>query len=460
MNGRDEEGLPAGAPSLCGVTENGHTCCLIMNSIGDGVFVVGRDRRIEGFFNHAAERLTGFRVDEALGRTCYDILRSNLCQTQCPLDVVFQSGEGVRDRPARIVTRDHREVPVCVSVSPIKDAQGRVVAAVEVVRDCSVEEDLRKVLHDSYHFGEVVSKNPLMQEILELLPVVAESPSTVLIQGESGTGKSMLARIIHQLSPRRDGPFVKLNCGAIPDPLLESELFGYRKGAFTDAKKDKPGRLQTAAGGTLFLDEVGCMSGALQVKLLRFLEERVFVPLGATEPVSADVRIVAASNVDLERKVEEGAFRGDLFYRLNVIGIRLPTLAERREDIPLLARHMLKKYNAVCGKNIREISEPALSLLMNYDFPGNVRELENIIEHACVLCSGPVIEVKHLPMDVVGKVRSRRRERPEASLLASSEERTIRWVLRKVHGNRVEAARELGISRATLWRKMKRYGIS
>ncbi|SMC23983.1 PAS domain S-box-containing protein [Desulfacinum hydrothermale DSM 13146] len=460
MNDRDRRNSPRVTRSICGLMDDGQTCCLIVNSINDGVFVVSRDRRIEGFFNQAAERLTGFRVEEAVGRACYDVLRCSLCQTECPVDLVFQKGEVVRDRPAKIISRDHREVPVCISLSPIKDDRERVIAAVEVVRDCSVEEDLRRVLHDSYHFGEVVSKNPLMQEILELLPVVAESHSTVLIQGESGTGKSMLARIIHQLSSRRAGPFVKLNCGAIPDPLLESELFGYRKGAFTDARKDKPGRLQAADGGTLFLDEVGCMSAALQVKLLRFLEERAYVPLGGTEPVFADVRIVAASNVDLEQQVAAGSFRADLFYRLNVIGLRLPTLAERREDIPLLARHILRKYNAVSGKNIRCFSEQALSLLMNYDFPGNVRELENIVEHACVLCPGPTIEVKHLPMDLVTKVRGRRRERPEPSPLASSEERTIRWVLRKVQGSRVKAAHELGISRATLWRKMKRYGIS
>ncbi len=459
MNDRDPHDLSERVPLLCSLVKDGNTCCLILDSIDDAVFMVLKDRRIVDFFNKAAAHLTGFRVDEALGRPCYDILRSNLCLTQCPLEVVFQTAQAVRDRSASIVTREGREIPVSISISPIKDSQGQVVAAVEVVRDCSVEEDLRRVLNGSYHFGEVVSKNPVMQEILEFLPVVAESHSTVLIQGASGTGKSMLARIIHQLSPRRDGPFVKLNCGAIPDSLLESELFGYRKGAFTDAKKDKPGRLQAADGGTLFLDEVGCMSPALQVKLLRFLEERVFVPLGATEPVSADVRIVAATNVDLEQQVEAGTFRADLFYRLNVIGIRLPTLAERREDIPLLARHILRKHNAVSGKNIRDFSDQALALLMNYDFPGNVRELENIVEHACVLCSGTTIEAKHLPMDMVRKVRQRQ-ENSELSPLASSEERTIRWVLRRVKGNRIKAAQELGISRATLWRKMKRYGIS
>lgn len=445
--------------ALCDRINSGNACCLILDSIADGVFAVDRERRIISFFNRAAERITGFRARDTAGQYCFDVMRCDLCQTACPVEDAFRDGRAVRDRMATILTKDKREVRACLSVALIQDDAGKVVGAVEIFRDCTREEDLRRAVEGTYHCGEMISKNPRMQEIFEILPDVAESNSTVLIQGASGSGKSLLARNIHDLSPRRRRPFVKINCGAVPDSLLESELFGYRKGAFTDAKHDKPGRFQAAHGGTLFLDEIACTSPALQVKLLRFIEDKQFVPLGGTRPVTADVRILAAANTDLEDMVQEGTFRADLFYRLNVISLRLPALAARKEDIAFLVGHILKKLNAVGGKEVGRLSEQAMCVLMNYDYPGNVRELENIIEHAHVLCREGVIEVKHLPMELVRKIRRRQQQAPPSGPLQTSEQHTIRRTLQQHQGHRARTAHDLGISRATLWRKMKLYDI-
>lgn len=444
---------------LCGKIQNANLCCQVLDSIADGVFVVDRDRRIISYFNQAAERITGFSAEQAIGQCCFDILRSDLCQTDCPVEQALKSEQPIKERTATLLNRANRRVAACLSVTLIRDDSGAVVGAVEIFRDCTREEDLRRAVEGTYSFGELISKNARMQELFEILPDVAESSSTVLIQGASGSGKSLLARSIHELSPRRRGPFVKVNCGAVPDSLLESELFGYRKGAFTDARRDKPGRFQLAHGGSLFLDEIACTSPALQVKLLRFIEDKQFVPLGATVPVTADVRILAAANIDLEDLVQAGSFRADLFYRLNVISVRLPPLLERREDIPMLVVAMLRKLNAVTGKDINELSRPAMGVLMNHDYPGNVRELENIIEHAHVLCRGCVIEVTHLPVELVHRVRMRQPAANAPGPLQSSEEHTIRAMLKKHSGQRGQVANDLGISRATLWRKMKRYGI-
>jgi transcriptional regulator with PAS, ATPase and Fis domain len=299
-----------------------------------------------------------------------------------------------------------------------------------------------------------------MQEIFDILPDIADSDSHLLIQGPSGSGKGLLARAVHDFSPRRDRPFVKVNCGAMPDTLLESELFGYVRGAFTDAKKDKPGRFAAADGGTLFLDEIGDASPALQVKLLRVLEDQTFVPLGSIAPVTVDVRVLAASHKDVPTQVREGAFREDLFYRLNIIKIDLPPLCERREDIPLLVENCLNRFNAQKGKQISGVSADVLARLMNYPFPGNIRELENILEHAYVLCRGSLIEEKHLPYDFLEKTnRDSGLPAGSDSPLADSERNLIREILKAKGGSRVNTARQLGVSRTTLWRKIKKHDI-
>jgi len=294
--------------------------------------------------------------------------------------------------------------------------------------------------------------------------LVAKSESTVLIEGEPGTGKELVARAIHNLGPRKDHPFVAVNCGALPDSLAESELFGYVKGAFTDAHKDKPGRFALAEGGTIFLDEVGEISPAMQVKLLRVLQEREYTPLGGVSPRRADIRVLAATNRDLASEVGYGRFRQDLFFRLNVVRINIPPLRVRTEDIPLLADHFVKRFNALQGRRISGLSELAMSQLMNYDYPGNVRELENAIEHAFVVCGLSVIERDDLPPHILGesmimiedaRPEPVRRVRP----LQEAEADAIRRALAQCEGNRTHAAKKLGVSRNTLWRKMKRYEI-
>ncbi|MGB9630255.1 MAG: sigma-54 interaction domain-containing protein, partial [Thermodesulfobacteriota bacterium] len=301
----------------------------------------------------------------------------------------------------------------------------------------------------------------LIHEILNILPNISESDSTVLIQGASGTGKELFAKAIHNLSRRKDKPFIKVNCGALPDTLLESELFGYVKGAFTDAKKDKPGRFALAHGGTIFLDEVGDMSPALQVKLLRVLQEKEYEPLGSTSPRKTDVRVIAATNKDLSKLMEERRFRDDLFYRLNVVRIDLPPLCERKEDIPLLVDAFIKKFNAKMGKQILGISDQALRLLLKYDFPGNVRELENIIEHAFVLCKGERIDLDCLPKEIIEIQEELPSNKPllGKTPFEKAEVEIIERTLKKYDGNRIQAARELGIDRTTLWRKMRKYGL-
>ena len=298
-----------------------------------------------------------------------------------------------------------------------------------------------------------------MQGSIELIPRVADSPTTVLIEGESGTGKELVARAIHDLSPRREEPFVAVNCGALPDALLESELFGYMAGAFTDAKKDKPGRFAAAEGGTIFLDEIGDISAAMQTKLLRVLQERVYEPLGSVETVRADVRVVAATNRSLGQLVADGLFRQDLFYRINVMRLQLPPLRQRRSDIPLLTDHFVSKFNALQGKTIAGVSQRAMLSLMEHDYPGNVRELENTIEHAFVLCVGGLIEEYHLPVELHRRSEAGVSEHIGDVTLQAMEVMHITETLRRHGGNRDAAAKALGIHRATLFRKIKSLGI-
>jgi len=314
-------------------------------------------------------------------------------------------------------------------------------------------------LEEKYTFADIVGHSSAMRQLFELLPQVADSNSTVLIEGASGTGKELVARALHSLSPRRDKRFVAINCGALPDTLLESELFGYKAGAFTDARHDKPGRLAIADGGTILLDEIGDISPAMQARLLRVLQERVFEPLGSVEPVEVDVRVVAATNKDLGRLVKKGVFRQDLFYRINVVRLKLPELRDRREDIPLLVDRFVSKFNRLQNKDIAAVSEDTLAVLMEHDYPGNVRELENVIEHAFVLCRGGLIEPHHLPASIRGEAENKPRVGKGALSLKTLEAMHIADAVRRHGGNRTAAARELGIDPSTLFRKIKSLNI-
>jgi PAS domain S-box-containing protein len=431
----------------------------ILESIADGVFTIDADWRVTSF-NRAAERITGVPRRKAIGQKCFDVFHASICQTACALKRTLETGKEIIDLPVDILNKRGETLPISISTAVLRNRAGKIIGGAETFRDLSAIEALRRELSRKYAVGDIVSKNEAVQNILSLLPSIAESNSTVLIQGPSGSGKELLARAVHSLSSRKNGPYVVVSCGALPDTLLESELFGYVKGAFTDAQKDKPGRFALAEKGTLFLDEIGDISPALQVKLLRFLQEKEYEPLGAIRPRKADVRVVAATNKNLFRMVGENLFREDLYYRLNVVKIELPPLARRKEDIPLLVDHFIKRFDIKMNKRIHSVSAEVMELLMRYDFPGNIRELENAIEHAFVLCNSSRIQMDHLPKELIEKAKEP--VHPAAippEPLKRAEAQAVLQALEKHGGSRKKTAEELGISGVTLWRKMKKLGI-
>ncbi|MBU8933428.1 MAG: sigma 54-interacting transcriptional regulator [candidate division Zixibacteria bacterium] len=432
------------------------TTKIILDSIADGVFTIDREWLITSF-NRAAEEITGILKEEAIGQRCSDVFHASICETSCALKETLESGKPVINRTAFIIDAEGNRVPISISAAVLKNKNGDIIGGVETFRDLSTIEELRLELEKKYSFHDIISKNSEMLRIFDVLPSIAESDSTVLIEGETGTGKELIARALHDLSLRKDNPFVAVNCGAIPDTLLESELFGYKAGAFTDARRDKPGRFAKAETGTIFLDEIADVSPALQVRLLRVIQERTYEPLGATESVPADVRIVAASNKNLENLVQSGEFREDLFYRINVILITLPPLRKRKEDIPMLTNHFIRRLSNLRKKLITDISPDALAALVSHNYPGNIRELENIIERAFVLCRGTTIEIDDLPDKI-----SHRDERASAKISSMDdiEAAFITEALKRNNWNRKQTAEELGMHKTTLWRKMKKLGIS
>lgn len=429
----------------------------ILDSINDGVFTVDCQWRITSF-NRAAERITGVERNQAIGRPCCEVFRANICETACALRQTLVTGQPVVNKAVYILDAQGNRVPISVSTAVFKDENGQTLGGVETFRDLNLVEDLRKELEASHSFANIVGRSAAMRRVFQVLPQIAESNSTLLIEGASGTGKELFARAIHNLSPRREKRFVALNCAALPDTLLESELFGYKAGAFTDARQDKIGRFALADGGTLLLDEIGDISPAMQVRLLRVLQERTYEPLGSIEPIKTDVRIIAATNKDLSRLVRKGIFREDLFYRIHVIRVALPNLRDRREDIPLLVEHFIAKFNRLQGKDVVGVSDEVLARLMEYDYPGNVRELENVIEHAFVLCRGALIELAHLPPQLRG-IAEVATPNIAGMTLVAMERFLIADALRRHSGNRTAAARQLGINPSTLFRKLKSLGI-
>jgi PAS domain S-box-containing protein len=425
----------------------------ILDSINEGVFTVDLDWRITAF-NRAAEQITKVSRREALGQQCCDVFRASICENACALRRTLSSGKPILNATAHIVSRNGERIPIRISTALLKDQKGRTIGGVETFQDLSPIEQLKKELKSRYTFEDIVGHSTAMVKLFEILPQIAESSSTVLIEGPSGTGKELFARAIHSLSPRQKKSFIAVNCGALPDTLLESELFGHKAGAFTDARRDKPGRFARANGGTLFLDEIGDVSPAMQMRLLRVLQERVIEPLGSVEPTKVDVRIVAATNRDLSQLVREGRFREDLYYRIRVISLSLPSLNQRREDIPLLVDHLVAKLNRIQGKEIEGVSQEVMAQLMEYEYPGNVRELENIIEQAFVLCRGRLIELHHLPSELRPSRPSGYGESNPMSL-ESMEKLLISEALRRHKGSRSKAAKQLGVNPSTLYRKLK-----
>ncbi len=426
---------------------------IILDSINEGVFTIDADWRITSF-NGAAEKITGVNRDEAIGQRCYEVFHANICESACALKRTMSDLTPVVNATAYIVSHAGQRIPIRISTALLKDDQDRVIGGVETFQDLSQVEQLKKELQARYSFQDIIGRSPAMMRLFEILPRIAESSSTVLIEGASGTGKELFAHAIHHLSPRKHKRFVAVNCASLPDTLLESELFGYKAGAFTDAKRDKPGRFALADGGTIFLDEIGDISPAMQVRLLRVLQERVVEPLGGVEPVKVNVRVVVATNKDLAELVKEDKFREDLYYRIRVIHLQLPTLKERREDVPLLTDHLITRFNRLQGKDIAGVSDEVMARLIRYEFPGNVRELENIIEQAFVLCRGGLIEMNHLPPEL-RPITTLARGEAESMTISSMEKHLISLALDRHGGNRKKAAKELGIDTSTLFRKIK-----
>ncbi|MFW6324584.1 MAG: sigma-54 interaction domain-containing protein [Desulfovibrionales bacterium] len=420
----------------------------ILDSIADGVFTIDRDWNVTSF-NQAAAEITGILPQEAVGRKCWEVFQTGICDGGCMLKACMEGQGRLSNKSVSIRRPDGKKVLVSISAAPLKNKRGEIIGGVETFRDITAIQMMRKKLDGSFSIDEIVSKSGSMIRILRILPQIAESGSTVLLLGESGTGKELFARAVHKLSNRSKGPFITVNCGALPANLLESELFGYKTGAFTGAERDKPGRFHLARGGTIFLDEIGDLPLELQVKILRVLQERSFEPLGAVDVTRADVRVVAATNRNLEEMVRRKEFRKDLFYRLNVVQLNMPPLRERREDIPLLIEHFVKRFNFLTGKEIQGLSEDVIQLLMRHEFPGNIRELENIIEYAFILCPRGFIQIEHLPESL----------QPETTEPASRP-KTMQEIKRQAavdavernRGKRMAACRELGITKDTLRR--------
>lgn len=425
----------------------------ILGSLAEGLYTVDNEWRITSL-NRAAERMTGWTESEILGKYCKHVLGSATCAENCPLAETLRLGKPVMDYQTEYIDKDGKQLPVFVNTAVLYNTGGEAVGGVMSFRSCSAR-NMAPESGTKAEFHGIVGKNKRMREVYQLIQEVADSHATVLILGESGTGKELVANAIQELSPRKNKPFVRINCAAIPDALLESELFGHVRGAFTDAHADRVGRFALADGGTLFLDEVGDLTPPAQLRLLRVLEKGEFQRLGSSETVSVDVRVIAATNRNLWRLVQEGIFRDDLFFRLNVIPVLLPTVTERRDDLPYLIEHFMAKYRCITGRQITDISDKAYDLLMTYDYPGNVRELENVIEHAFARTHNHTITENKLPIYL-------RQNQPgsEAALKSQDgrqddEGATILQVLQRNHWNREKAAGELGMSRTTLWRRMR-----
>lgn len=451
----DTDGNPVGGVESIRSRKNFST---ILDSVADGVFTVDNNMRIQSF-NKAAEEITGFTRDQAIGKPCYDIFRSEACAFSCPVKEAIETGESVLNREVEIVDRNNKKKPISVSASVLIDRHGKASGGVETIRDLSVLYTLKKELNQKFTFRNLVSRNPSMRRLFNVLEDIAVSEATVLLHGESGTGKELFARAIHDLSSRSEGPLVTVNCGALPETLLEAEIFGVRKGAYTGAVENRPGRLELCSGGTFFLDEIGDLPLPLQVKLLRVLENREFQPLGGKNPLKANVRFVTATHRNLEEMVEEGTFRRDLYFRINIVKLSIPPLRERKEDIPLLLEVALTKFNAAYGKKVQRVSPDVLKLLLNYDFPGNVRELLNVIEQAVILCKGGEIGLDLIPREFTGAVEKGRGTVVRRRSSKAPEPSALYEVLTRHRGNRAGAAEELGVDRSTLWRWIKNAGV-
>ena len=431
----------------------------IIECVSDGILAVDQAMRVTSL-NQAGSAITGVSKEKALGKACGDIFRQILCSQECVVCQGIQKGIYLREAERLIVREGGERRLVLVTTTPLTNQKGARDGLVVVFRDIQEIRNLRDQLTNRFYFHKLIGKNHSMRNIYRLIEQVADSTASVLIQGESGTGKELVAHAIHYQSPRAGGPFVTVNCSALVETLLESELFGHVKGAFTGATYSKVGRFELADGGTIFLDEIGDISPMVQLKLLRVLQEKQFEPVGESKSRTVEVRVVAASNKDLRELVRGGHFRDDLYYRLKVVAIDLPPLRERKDDIPLLTQHFVEKLCHETGKNVVGPTKEAMAALLTHPWPGNVRELGNALEHAFVLCRGDWLTLEDLPPEIKeGKSPALTNVR-DSSTEEEEERLRIAEALKSVKGRPSEAARQLGMSRTTLWRKLKKHQIS
>ena len=436
---------------------------IILDNLDLGIFTVNRGGHIT-FFNKQAERISGYNRSQLLGKHCTAIFEKDSVRDLFLLNESDSDGRARSGHQANIITMDGDTVPVRTNYMGIRNEKGTIVGGLTTFHDLTLIHQLNQAISGHYTFHDMVGKDPAMQKIFEKVSILAETDATVIIEGATGTGKDLLAKILHSSSKRSHKPFVKVNCAALPDNLLESEMFGYVKGAFTGADRNKPGRFNEADGGTIFLDEIGDLPLSLQAKLLRVLEDKEFYPLGSQHIKKVDIRIISATNRGLENLVEKKLFREDLYYRLNVFRIELPALKDRRIDLPILIRHILRRLSTASDNRLPRISEEVMELLLNFDYPGNVRELENILEHALIICRNEIIRSKHLPDYVLKQYTS---GKPEVFFAVSpgndsdnTERQLLLRMLRRNNWHRTKTAQALKIDRTTLWRKMKRHGIN
>lgn len=448
-----------------------------IDNIPVGLSVVDRHRNIL-LVNRSFEALTGFSKSEVSGISCGQILRSKQCIKNCPILKMDEHSEPACNE-SDIINKERQLIPVRLNVATLKNIDGQIEGYIETIEDLRAIRELDTQIRHAFTFAHLIGHSPQMERIFKILPVFAQSDSSVLITGETGTGKDMIAEAIHQASNRSKGTFVKINCGALPENLLESELFGHQKGSFTGAVENKPGRFRLAHNGTLYLTEIGDLPLNLQVKILTFLDDQVIHPIGSTKGFQANVRMIAGTHRNLEKMVKEGKFRADLLFRLNVVRIHLPPLRERENDTRLLLDHFLNNLNTKLNKTISGFSPESLKTLFNYYYPGNVRELRNIIEYAMNICQGNRIELEHLPAYIFeatpvieDSLLSQDPElttyQPPTQIQESAnqnhtwseiEKNMILEALSKARGKRKKAAEILGWGRSTLWRKIKKYKI-
>jgi PAS domain S-box-containing protein len=429
----------------------------IFRSVKDAIITVDNEMRVIEA-NPATESICSLLPREITGKTLAEA-RSCICSKSCVevLKEALAHRRTIREYRTECRHPNRPKQVVILTVSPLLDRQGEFGGAVLVIRDVTRLSDLEEELRERYQFHNIVGKSQEMQDIYRLISDLAEVETTVLVTGESGTGKDLVAKALHHMGERRSRPLVVVNCSALAENLLESEMFGHVRGAFTGAIKDRRGRFHAADGGTMILDEVGDISPRIQLKLLRVLEEKEFERVGESIPVKVDVRVIATTNRDLRERVRQGAFREDLYYRLKVMEIPLPPLRDRREDIPLLVEHFRKRFNTSFKREIEGLSVEALRRFMAYSWPGNIRQLEHVMEHAFVLCRDRTISTTHLPPELEEPKESGEPIREKTPRETRQE---ILDVLSRTGGNKAKAARLLGMSRQNLYRKLERQDLN